>query len=125
MSEPGKTYLKVAYALCCVGLGLVILSTLFMLAFTRAPSIGTTLVRLALPAALLLAVSVVVFRYRDRMGPLPLLPALAAGLIGFGIAAFGLLNAARDPGDWILYIGPVLLGAGFLALAFEPEEEQG
>lgn len=70
-------------------------------------------------AALVLAF--VLLLRRNRQGPLNSFASILAMVLGALFALPAVVASMGDPGDAALYLGPILLGAGLIVLAFEPK----
>jgi len=57
---------------------------------------------------------------RVRQGPVQFLTMIISGAVGVILTGLMIYNLTVNPGDWLLYVPPLLLGVGLLALAFEP-----
>ena len=73
----------------------------------------------AMAPPIMIAILLVLLQ-RVRQGPVQFLTMIISGAFGVILTGLMIYNLLVDPGDWLLYIAPLLLGLGLLALAFEP-----
>ncbi|MGR3514951.1 MAG: hypothetical protein ACU0GG_19495 [Paracoccaceae bacterium] len=73
----------------------------------------------AMAPPIMIAILLVLLQ-RVRQGPVQFLTMIVSGAFGVILTGLMVYNLIVDPGDWLLYIPPLLLGLGLLALAFEP-----
>ena len=73
----------------------------------------------AMAPPIMIAILLVLLQ-RVRQGPVQFLTMIVSGAFGVILTGLMIYNLVVDPGDWLLYIAPLLLGVGLLALAFEP-----
>ncbi|MEM9843582.1 MAG: hypothetical protein AAF965_02190 [Pseudomonadota bacterium] len=73
----------------------------------------------AMAPPILIAVLLVLLR-RVRQGPVQFLTMIVSGAVGLIITGLMVYNLVFYPEDWVVYVAPLLLGLGLLALAFEP-----
>ena len=73
----------------------------------------------AMAPPIMIAILLVLLQ-RVRQGPVQFLTMIISGAFGVILTGLMVYNLLVDPGDWLLYIAPLLLGLGLLALAFEP-----
>ena len=70
------------------------------------------------PPILIAILLVLLVRVRHR--PVQFLTMIVSGAVGLILTGLMIYNLIVDTGDWVLYVPPLLLGFGLLALAFEP-----
>jgi hypothetical protein len=73
----------------------------------------------AMAPPILIAILLVLLQ-RVRRGPVQFLTMIVSGAIGLILTGLMIYQLVTNPGDWLLYAPPLLLGIGLLALAFEP-----
>lgn len=73
----------------------------------------------AMAPPIMIAVLLVLLQ-RVRQGPVQFLTMIVSGAVGVILTGLMVFNLIRDPEDWLLFLPPLLLGLGLLALAFEP-----
>ena len=64
--------------------------------------------------------TLLVLLQRVRRGPVQFLTMIVSGAVGVILTGLMAFNIVMHPNEWLLYIAPLLLGVGLLALAFEP-----
>lgn len=73
----------------------------------------------AMAPPIMIAILLVLLQ-RVRRGPVQFLTMIVSGAVGVILTGLMIYNLLIDPADWLLYMPPLLLGVGLLALAFEP-----
>lgn len=73
----------------------------------------------AMAPPIMIAILLVLLQ-RVRQGPVQFLTMIVSGAVGVILTGLMIYNLVLDPGDWLLFVPPLLLGVGLLALAFEP-----
>ena len=73
----------------------------------------------AMAPPIMIAILLVLLQ-RVRRGPVQFLTMIVSGAVGVILTGLMAYNLLVNPTDWLLYIAPLLLGIGLLALAFEP-----
>ncbi len=73
----------------------------------------------AMAPPIMIAILLVLLQ-RVRQGPVQFLTMIVSGAVGVILTGLMIYNVLREPSDWLLYVPPLLLGLGLLALAFEP-----
>lgn len=73
----------------------------------------------AMAPPIMIAILLVLLQ-RVRRGPVQFLTMIVSGAVGVILTGLMVYNLVVDPASWLLYIPPLLLGLGLLALAFEP-----
>ena len=73
----------------------------------------------AMAPPIMIAILLVLLQ-RVRQGPVQFLTMIVSGAVGVILTGLMVYNLVFDPEDWLIYVPPLLLGLGLLALAFEP-----
>lgn len=78
----------------------------------------------AMAPPIMIAILLVLLQ-RVRQGPVQFLTMIVSGAFGVILTGLMIYNLVVDPNDWLLFVPPLLLGVGLLALAFEPAFRRG
>ncbi len=73
----------------------------------------------AMAPPIMIAILLVLLQ-RVRRGPVQFLTMIISGAVGVILTGLMIYNLVTTPSDWLLFLPPLLLGLGLLALAFEP-----
>ena len=73
----------------------------------------------AMAPPIMIAILLVLLQ-RVRQGPVQFLTMIVSSAFGVILTGLMIYNLVVDPSRWVLFVPPLLLGLGLLALAFEP-----
>lgn len=107
---------------CWLALGVTALGAFFVASsgtFYSAEEGDVPYLFFAMAPPIMIAILLVLLQ-RVRQGPVQFLTMIVSGAVGVILTGLMIYNLVINPADWLLYVPPLLLGVGLLALAFEP-----
>ncbi len=107
---------------CWLALGVTALGAFFVASsgtFYSAEEGDVPYLFFAMAPPIMIAILLVLLQ-RVRQGPVQFLTMIVSGAVGVILTGLMIYNLVINLADWLLYVPPLLLGVGLLALAFEP-----